>query len=318
MEPRFPTPTLTALLRRILTLFRTRRNAPGGEPLPHGLAFKPKSLSYDEIHDQWEALQARLHSGPALVRQPHRISRTLYRAAALTGLTLLGLLGYWSQGKLTRSVHETSYGQMARLTLPDGSEVTLNANSSLTYRREWISGQNREVWLDGEAFFHVRKQALKTRFVVHTGKVRVEVLGTAFNVATRRGRTRVVLQSGRVKLEKASQTGEAVLMQPSELVEYSTSDRQFRKRAVDPKPYTAWQGHKMIFNDTPIEEVARQLEDTYGLRIIITNPDLAGRKLSGEISTRNVDVLLSALAALLEAQVQRDGDKVTFSSTTPE
>jgi ferric-dicitrate binding protein FerR (iron transport regulator) len=306
------------LLRRILTLFRTRKDAPGEEPLPHGLGFKPKSLSYDEIHDQWEALQAHLHAGPAPLQQPHRTSRTLYRvAAALTGLTLLGLLGYWSHGKLTRSVHETGYGQMVRLVLPDGSEVTLNANSSLTYRKQWPGGHTREVWLEGEAFFHVRRQKQKTRFVVHTGKVRVEVLGTAFNVATRRGRTRVVLQSGRVKLEKAGQPGEAVLMQPRELVEYAAGDRQFRKRAVDPEPYTAWQGRKMRFNDTPIEEVARQLEDTYGLQVTLAGPGLAGRRLSGEISTRNLDVLLGALAALLEADVQRDGDQVTFRSTAP-
>jgi ferric-dicitrate binding protein FerR (iron transport regulator) len=303
------------LLRRILTRFRTRKDAPGEEPLPDGLAFKPKSLSYDEIHDQWEALQARLHAGPSPVQRPHRPFRTLYRvAAALTGLTLLGLLGYWSHGRLTRSLHETGYGQLVRLTLPDGSAVTLNANSSLTYPKAWAGGRTREVWLEGEAFFHVRRQAQKTRFVVHTGKVRVEVLGTAFNVATRRGQTRVVLQSGRVRLEKASQPGEAVLMQPRELVEYSAGDRHFRKRAVDPEPYTAWQGRKMIFDDTPIEEVARQLEDTYGLRVTIAGPDLAGRKLSGEISTRNVDVLLNALAALLEAEVQRDGDQVTFRS----
>lgn len=306
------------MLRRIQNRFRTRKDAPGEEPLPHGLGFKPKSLSYDEIHDQWEALQARLHDGPAPLQRPPRPFRTLYRvAAALTGLTLLGLLGYWSHGKLTRSVHQTGYGQMVRLTLPDGSAVTLNANSSLTYPREWPGGQIREVWLEGEAFFHVRRQKQKTRFVVHTGKVRVEVLGTAFNVATRRGRTRVVLQSGRVKLEKAGRPGEAVLMQPRELVEYAAGDRQFRKRAVDPEPYTAWQGRKMIFNDTPVEEVARQLEDTYGLRVTIADPELAGRQLSGEISTRNVDVLLSALAALLEAEVQRDGDQVTLGSSTP-
>lgn len=283
--------------------------------MPHGLEFKPKSLSYDQVHDQWEALQAQLQSEPGLVLQPRPAYRSLYRVAAvLAGLTVLGLLGYWSHRKLTHSVYETGYGQITRLTLPDQSEVTLNANSSLSYPKAWRTGETREVWLNGEAFFHVRRQKEKTRFLVHTGKIRVEVLGTAFNVTTRRGRTRVVLQSGRVKVEKDDAAGEAVLMRPRELVEYSAGDRKFRKRAVDSEMYTAWLGQKMIFNDTSIEEVARQLEDTYGLRITIADPTLAGRRLSGEITTGNLDVLLNALAALLEAELQRDGDHVELRS----
>ncbi len=308
------------MLRRILTIFRPRKgDAPGEEPLPHWLEFRPKSLSYDQVHDQWEALQAHLHAGPEAVAGPRRANRTLYRAAAVVaGFTLLGLLGYWSHRRLAQAVHETGYGQITRLSLPDGSEVTLNANSSLSYAKVWRPGETRQVWLDGEAFFHVQKLQQKTRFVVHTGKVRVEVLGTAFNVTTRRGRTRVVLQSGRVKLEKTGRTGEAVLMRPRELVELTATDRPFRKRAVDPAPYTAWQGQKMVFDDTPIEEVARQLEDLYGLEITLADPALASRRLSGEISTRNVDVLLNALAALLEAEVQRDGDEVVLRGAPPE
>ncbi len=308
------------MLRRILTIFRRpKADAPREASLPHGLAFRPKSLSYDQVQEQWEALQTRLHAGPRATLAPRRAYRTLHRAAAVfAGFTLLGLLGYWSHRQLTRSVYETGYGQMTRLILPDQSEVTLNANSSLSYARAWRPGQTREVWLEGEAFFHVQQQKEKTRFIVHTGKVRVEVLGTAFNVTTRRGRTQVVLQSGSVRLEKAGRTGEAVLMRPRELVELPAADRPFRKRAVDPEPYTAWQGQIMRFDDTPIEEVARQLEDLYGLHITLAEPTLAGRRLSGEISTRDIDVLLNALAALLEAEVQRDGDQVVLRGAAPE
>lgn len=294
--------------------FRKTQTPPDGEALPHGMEFKRKELSFDEIHDQWEGLRRRLgeEPTPSAVVRPLRVY--WYAAAAVAALTVLG----WWVYRLNAYVHhETAYGHVASVRLPEGSEVILNGNSTLRYRRDWVSGQTREVWLEGEAFFRVRRQPGRTKFLVHSGEVRVEVLGTAFNVVTRRGQTRVVLESGRVKLLDAGRPGQLVFMKPNDLVEFR-HDRQFRKQTVQPRQHLAWQQHKMVFDDTPMREVAERLGDVYGLEVVFADGALAGRKLTGEISARNVDVLLSAMSVLLDAEVQREGRRVLLKHAAGE
>ncbi len=299
------------MIRRLFP-FRKKEEPP--DELPDGLAFKPRQLSYDQVHEQWEKLRHQLgETGPGSAAvNPGWQPYILRAAAVLTGVTLLGLLGWWYSQTRSFTRLEAGYGQMARVTLPDGSEAVLNGNSTLRYRKSWRPGQVREAWLEGEAFFHVRKQPTPTRFLVHTGGVQVEVLGTEFNVSTRRGHTEVVLQSGAVKLV-AGTPGKTVYMQPRELVRYSEKRAEFRKKTVRTERYLAWQQGKMVFDDTPVQQVARMLQDTHGLTVRINDPALANRKVTGEIQTRNVDVLLAALATLLDADVQRDGNQVTIT-----
>ncbi len=296
------------MIRRLFP-FRKKEEPP--DELPGGLAFTPRQRSYDQVHEQWERLQHRLgQTGPAV--RPGWRPAVLRAAAVLTGVTLLGLLGWWYHQTRSFTRLAAGYGQIARVTLPDGSEAVLNGNSSLRYRKSWRPGQVREAWLEGEAFFHVRKQPAPTRFLVHTGGLQVEVLGTEFNVSTRRGHTEVVLHAGAVKLV-AGTPGKTVYMQPRELVRYSEKRAEFRKKTVRTEPYLAWQQGKMVFDDTPVQQVARMLQDTYGLTVRVSDPALADRKVTGEIQTRDVDVLLAALATLLDADVQRNGNQVTIA-----
>jgi ferric-dicitrate binding protein FerR (iron transport regulator) len=299
------------LIRR---LFSKPRKQEPEEALPDGLSFQPKQLSYDQVNDQWAKLQHQLKGGPQIERHsPAWYIHGLRAAAVLTGATLLGLLGWWYYQTSTFTKFESGYGQISRVSLPDGSEVVLNGNSSLRYRKAWQPGHVREAWLEGEAYFHVKKQAVPTRFVLHSGEVQVEVLGTEFNVASRRGHTAVVLHSGSVKL-LGSTPDKAVYMKPSELVDYSEKQGGFRKKVVRTEKYLAWQQRKIVFDDTPLHEAAQMLQDTYGLSVEVADPEMAARKLTGELQTGDVNVLISALSRLLDADVQRNGNKIVFRS----
>jgi ferric-dicitrate binding protein FerR (iron transport regulator) len=135
-------------------------------------------------------------------------------------------LGVWSYLRAGENAHTTHYGETARIKLPDGSMVVLNAHSTLTYN-DWSEGQTREVWLNGEAFFEVQKKHDATgrvKFVVHTGDLNVEVLGTRFNVSNRGLRTQIVLEEGKVRLRYEQETEKVIDMQPGELVEYVNAD----------------------------------------------------------------------------------------------
>src|SRR5690606_15777064 len=107
----------------------------------------------------------------------------------------------------------TGYGETRKINLPDGSLVVLNANSELKYESNWQQAPMREVWLQGEAFFEVVKTTEEKQFIVHTGSLDVEVLGTQFNVHNRHQKVQVVLSSGKVKLQPLERQ-ESLLMNP--------------------------------------------------------------------------------------------------------
>src|SRR5688572_14328268 len=113
-----------------------------------------------------------------------RTRRRWWWSAAAAIILLAAATWLWSEIGARASI-KTAYGQVTRQQLPDGSEVILNANSSISYSDGWEKGGEREVWVKGEAFFKVAKTATKSKFIVHTDQLDVVVTGTQFNVVSR-------------------------------------------------------------------------------------------------------------------------------------
>lgn len=200
------------------------------------------------------------------------------------------------------------YGQLVSKQLPDGSEVTMNANSQLRYFRSWQDGMDREVWIDGEAFFHVRKTRLKSRFIVHTDQFDIVVTGTQFNVVNRHARNNVLLQEGSVIVHP--RTGEDIHMVPGDFVQWE-GDRLV-KSGVKLDSLTAWQQRQLVFDKTPLREVAGIIEDQYGVKVILQNQGIGDSTISGIVQNNNLNVLLQALETTSDFDVIRDGGTVTI------
>ncbi len=249
---------------------------------------------------------------------PQRTSRTpriWYRAAAVAGI-ILASIALWLFVRQNQTVtYATGYGEVRTFTLPDNSTVTLNANSSLRHAPDWNSDAPREVWLDGEAYFSVTHTQNDQPFLVHvTDALRVEVLGTAFNVKDRRRRAEVVLTTGKVKLsvQKNQADSQTLAMQPGELVAFSEANQTLRKKQVDPEQYAAWRDHKMIFDQMSLQELARQLEDVYGVSIAIEGDGLANTTLTGAFPTHNLEMILTSLPTIIDMEILRNEDQITF------
>ncbi len=239
-----------------------------------------------------------------------------YQAAAVVSvLVTAAALWFWlGSGALTE--HTTGYGEISTVALPDGSTVTLNANSSLHYAEPWDPQQPREVWLDGEAYFSVVHTENDQRFHVHlTNDLRVEVLGTEFNVKDRHHKAQVVLHSGRVRLTiNDPDQPQNVRMQPGELVEYSEIDQVLVQKPVNPDPYAAWRQRQMVFERMPLREVANALEDHYGVRVVIADEDLARTPLTGAFPLRNLDMILEALPTIANVEVIQNREKIIIQN----
>jgi ferric-dicitrate binding protein FerR (iron transport regulator) len=289
------------------------------------LQLKENTFSEEDTRQAWQAIQITLgrasvssNREPALLpfRQVSFISRHWQKmAAVLVGILLVSVFLLMQQGQTI--THQTAFGETKKVVLPDSSVITLNANSTLTYASQWNSHKAREVWLEGEAFLHVVKKpgAGNAIFKVHTDKLNVEVLGTAFNVNSRRGITRVVLNSGKVQLHTQDATNKgSLVMKPGELVEFSEEANAFTKKIVDPEVYTSWRNHKLLFSDNTLQEIAQVLEDNYGLEILIHDPLLKQRKLTGEIPSTDEQTVLEVLCESLNIRYTKNGRKVIFNN----
>ncbi|PSR54949.1 hypothetical protein AHMF7605_16275 [Adhaeribacter arboris] len=232
-------------------------------------------------------------------------------AAVWLGFLFVTAAGFYFHQKTKELRYQTGFGETATIVLPDKSTVVLNSNSKLVLKNNWSSLKDREVWLAGEAFFSVVKKTGRgdARFLVHTGTMDVKVLGTKFNVNSRKTRTRVVLNSGKVQLSAGKLApGKSTIMQPGELAELTADNKEFVKKKVNPLVYSSWIHKKLLFDDTSIQEIAGLLQDNYGFRVKLADPALMNRRLTGEVYVEDVETLLTALSKSFQLEMIQKGN----------
>ena len=220
----------------------------------------------------------------------------------------------------------TGYGEKQFVVLPDGSEVTLKANSSLQFVKKWEEGEDREVWLRGEAFFHVNRQKAHndkvatesrsyTSFVVHAGEgIDVNVLGTEFNVSSRDQTAEVALKSGQVRLNfQQNQQERTLLMKPGDFVEIQPDNHRIVRQQIDVKAASAWRENMLVFDAITLVEVAKKLHHTYGVNIVINNKQLAKREFKGFVPSDNLKVALETFQSLYGIEIKHQENQIIFS-----
>lgn len=232
-----------------------------------------------------------------------------YYAAASIALFIVAALGYWTLRQQEEKVYfSTAFGETRSIILPDSTLVTLNANSSLSYAAEWQEAEDRDVWMEGEGFFEVTHRHGQ-KFIVHTSQAAVEVLGTSFNVSERRGSTEVILSSGKVALHLQE---EKVLMEPGEQVRYDAKSKQVEKKVVNPELLTSWRNNELIFEATPLSDIALLLEDNYGYKVLFEDKSLKELLFSGTISANKINLLLEALSETHRIKITHQDDTLIF------
>ena len=167
-------------------------------------------------------------------------------------------------------VYSTEYQETMTVDLPDGSMVILNANSELKYKKGFQDADQRIVEFTGEGYFDVAHLEGRS-FTVHTGSVDVNVLGTEFNLETRRDFTNVFLKEGKVVLK--SEELQPVEMEPGDRVHYNLEKKEFSKVNDHASEALSWKEGVFTFSDLTGIQILHKMEDIYGKEFIIENPD---------------------------------------------
>lgn len=240
---------------------------------------------------------------PALVPLAKRPRKPVFwLGMAASWLLLLGvgaLAWYWVQNRQIE--YTTAFGEVRTFTLADSSVVTLNANSTLRHRKD----APRSVYLEGEAFFDVHHTADDAPFTVHAGQIDVHVLGTEFNVNNRHQETEVVLLSGKVKLDIDAQQPQEILMEPNDRVAYHDAEDRVVRQVITPDLYTAWRDRMLVFDHTPLREIAQLLQDTYDLTLETNDPSLYALEFTAQVPADNTDLLLELLEKSFDISITR-------------
>lgn len=147
------------------------------------------------------------------------------------------------------------------IILPDGTEVTLNAQSELEYPSKF-TGNQREVRIKGEAYFNVTKS--NTPFVVKIGDGEVKVYGTAFNIKEKASKEiETVLVSGSVGIKY--QNGKEIMIKPNQRIVINS--KEYKVEDVDASQYTGWLTNSFQYYNTEAKNVIEDIEHWYGINI---------------------------------------------------
>lgn len=214
-------------------------------------------------------------------------------------------------GKSYINTLSTPAGGQYKIILPDNSEVWLNSSSSISFPAVF-TGAERKVTLTGEAYFEVSKDK-NHPFKVKAGKAEVAVLGTHFNIMSYADepRSEVSLAEGsvRVNLERNSQ-----LLVPGQQASFSGSSDHISLKNIDPEEVADWKNGYFQFDNTPVEQVMRQIKRWYNIEVVYQDVK-PGLYITGMISrTKKLSKILEMLKETSGLEFEVEAKQITVKT----
>ena len=200
------------------------------------------------------------------------------------------------------------YGKNASIKLPDGSRAYLNAGSRLIYPFVFEKDK-REVLLIGEGFFEV-KHNNNVPFIVRTNEIEIEVMGTEFNVTAYPSDNIIetVLVNGKVKVKRNGfhLLNNEYVLKPNQRAAYNKQKSETNISTVDVMNYVSWHKGYLNFEASDLSRIIKKLERYYNIRIILADPVLGIRKISGKLKLQeNNEKVLRVLAKTASVQLEK-------------
>ncbi len=225
----------------------------------------------------------------------------LYSAAAVfTGILLIySFITYTNSLKIT--IHNNSTALM-EYVLPDGSELLLDKNATLSYKKNFWGQFPRKVKMKGRISFHITKDPSHP-FVVNAHDINVTVLGTRFVVNEVKDHTQVFLTEGKVKVSLTDQPKSVIISKPGEQVLVSKNGN-IKQNRINPSLYASWENNKISFNNCTVKEIVDFLNDSYGIKVNIPNPEALNRKLYGSAPADDARLIVNALSQILNQPLE--------------
>ena len=265
-----------------------------------------------KVDDAWMRMQQRMKpTGNKTTVAPIKAfnKNWLRVAAAIIIVVCAGWLGYVLVAKNNveqiASVTIASANKVITDTLPDGSVITVNKNSKVSYPSTF-KGNSREVALNGEAFFKVTPNKDKP-FIIHVNDVTVRVVGTSFNIKSENGKTEVIVETGIVQVIKNTHT---IRLLPKEKVITQWKDSTLAKDTVQDELYNYYRSKEFICNNTPLQSLVETLNEAYNTNIIIENDTLKDLPITTVFKDESLDNILAVISETFKIKIEKTGNQI--------
>jgi ferric-dicitrate binding protein FerR (iron transport regulator) len=264
-----------------------------------------------DTNKAWDKVNSQLT--PA--RKKATLTWVLRVAAIMLVLVTTGV-ALWQFGSKKNGFSEftTSDNDFSRpeIVLPDGTKVTLNHSSKISYPTEF-AGTTREVTLSGEAFFDVTPNAQKP-FIIKTNSASIKVLGTSFNVYayTNNPLVEVVVKTGKVELLENSVASETligkVLLLPGEKGVFDKLNKKMSKEVTSNNNTLSWITHEIEFEETTLEEAINTLNRTFNLQVDVDNNVDKNLHISATFNHQKPEYIMDVVALTLNLKLEKTGN----------
>jgi len=229
-------------------------------------------------------------------------------AIALLAVTagIWGIKRFTKQQPVTYLTLYNPAGQLKTITLSDGSKVFLNADTKITFPTHFTS-KTRSVTLTGEAFFEVVHEAERP-FIISTGKIKTQVLGTSFNIKAYNNEPAITVAvvSGKVGVV-ANKT--SVILLPNQLVNYNLLKNKLRKGSIDDaSSLKTWTTGELVFKNEKLGEIAHTLTRHYNIPVIVERKGIAESVLNARFDKNEpLEHILTVLCTYLDTRYKHEG-----------
>jgi ferric-dicitrate binding protein FerR (iron transport regulator) len=185
--------------------------------------------------------------------------------------------------------------QHQTIHLPDGSTVILNKESKLNYPSAFGT-KHRDVYLTGEGFFDIKHMPSRP-FLVHTGKITIKVLGTAFNIKSYVNNVEVTVTRGKVQVLKEDTV--LGVLSASQQISFNNQSGNVITKIVDTLPVVAWKPAEIFFNDITMQQAAEQMEERFNIKISFANAAVKNCRVTATFSEDDLpDEILAVICAV--------------------
>nr|WP_295922283.1 FecR family protein [uncultured Dyadobacter sp.] len=277
-----------------------------------------------DLKSVWKNIQAaKQFSAP--MQQERPLWPSFIRAAAAIVILSIAALLAWQYTSRTPGVarqggtgmaslieFKTAKGEKNRITLPDGSQVRLNADSRIAYRSDFGTG-GRDVTLEGEAFFEVTSDKARP-FRIQTGRLTTTVVGTSFNINAYADnpQIKVAVATGVVEVasELKTRNESMVRLRPEQMSVFTKDNRELTIKAFDPKLEMAWVTDKIALKNAGFEEIRRVLERQYAVTFVVEKGLQVKEDFNATFENVPIKKVLDALNYTSEFQYKLVKDKV--------
>jgi ferric-dicitrate binding protein FerR (iron transport regulator) len=236
---------------------------------------------------------------------------TVFKVAA--SVLLIISFSYFGWRYMSQKSVKTSIAETNEITLPDGSKVTINARSKLTYHKKDFGKTSRIVSLEGEAFFEVQKNPALP-FIIKLDGAEVKVLGTSFNVRAYKDmdKIEVTVAEGKVTLYQKGMEQKRVVVIKGEKAVFNKSLKYVQKQMNDDRNFISWKTRLIVFENDSLSTISRTLSNVYHKNFVIQNPKLNHCTVTTTFENKDLQTVLNVLKSTLDITIEEEDNAVNI------